>query len=196
MFLRSGRLMLFGELGVQKFRHSVERNVARSDAGAVQDEGRRGVDAVTGFRFRRYFVDPRIFGRARDALINLFLAHPRDTSQKYQSVMNPLRARKGLILKTIFYVPFGLILEQQVNEGEVLILRQATGDFFGGTIVSPQWEDAEHVKNLAGIDIFGLETREGLDVEGGANRATGRGIFNEHRLGVAVPQRFIRGQNL
>ena len=60
----------------------------------------------------------------------------------------------------IFHVPFGLIPEQQVNEREILILRQTAGDLLGRAIVGAQREDAEDVKDLAGVDIVGLELRE------------------------------------
>src|SRR4249919_1581915 len=97
MSLSSARLVLFGELGVQKFRHGLERKVARSDAGAIQDESRSAADAVTGFRFRRYLVDPRIISRVLDTLIDLFLAHARNAPQQHQPVMHPFGAGKGWI---------------------------------------------------------------------------------------------------
>src|SRR5215467_4444248 len=56
--LMPARLVLLGEFCVQKFCHCVVRKVSRSDASAVQNEGRRAGDAVAGFTVCRRFVDP------------------------------------------------------------------------------------------------------------------------------------------
>src|ERR1043166_814195 len=89
--LMPARLVLFGEFCVQKFCHRVVRDVARSDIRAVQEEGGRGVDAVTGLRLRSHLVDAVILSFVHHALVDLFPAHAGDAPQQDQSVMNPLR---------------------------------------------------------------------------------------------------------
>src|SRR5665213_458515 len=189
--LVAARLVLLGEFFVQKLRQGVERDVARSLGYAVQYEGRRGVDAVAGLTVGRNLVDPVILSFVHHALVDLFLAHPRDAPQQDQSIMNPFGC-----LDPIFNVPFGLILEQQVNEGEILILRQAAGNFLRRTVIGPQREDAEGVVDLARVDVLGLERGEGLGVEEGADRAAGRGIFDQDDVGLGVAQGPVAGQDL
>src|SRR4051812_946780 len=75
---KAARLMLLGELGIQKLRHRVVRNVARSDIDTVQNEGGRAGDAVAGFTVGRHLVDPVILSFVHHALVNLLPAHPRD----------------------------------------------------------------------------------------------------------------------
>ena len=182
------RLFLFGERLVQEFRHGLERNVARALGYAVQNKGRRAGDVVFGLAIRRDLVDAFILSFVGDALVDLLRGHAGDPAQPHKSSMN--------IGHPIFNVPLRLIPEQQVNEVEVLILRQTAGDLFRCTVVRAQGEDPKHIEDLARVDVLRFQPAKGLGAECRANRATGRGIFDQDHLGIPVPQRAVGRINL
>ena len=104
-----------------------------------------------------------------EALVELLLGDaglPRDLQQLLLGVAP--RSGPGL-----------LRLEQGVDHGVIAVVAGAAGEHegCGGEIV--ERELAQHVTDLAGVDIFGLQLGEHFGLEIGAVRAGHRGVFND-----------------
>src|SRR6202167_5759625 len=111
--LVSTRLVLLGEFFVQKLRKRVEWQLRIYHA--VHDEGRGAGNVVPGFPLGGDFVDGFILSFGGPALLGLIGPPARDSRHQKQPGMD-------IGPRILIHVPFGLILEQQVNEREVLIL--------------------------------------------------------------------------
>ena len=98
----------------------------------------------------------------------------------------PISTRAAVNVRNLIAVrvPFGLIPEQQVNELEIVILRQAARHRFGGDVHRAQRETPGRRKRPCPVSIYScLELREDVHVEMGAMRAGGRGIFDHDQTG-------------
>ena len=117
-----------------------------------------------------------------------------------QALLDRLLAETGLLadpdqrFSGVFQHPVVLLLEQHVDHGEIfacVVLGDAARQHRASRGLDVEREFAEHVANLAGVDVFRFDLRKHGFVKGGAMRAGHRREFGDRHRGVGRTERHI-----
>ena len=118
-----------------------------------------------------------------------------------QAVLDRLLAEPGLLadprqgLGGVLRHPVVLLPEQHVDDGEIfagIVLGDAARQHRARRGLDVEREFAEHVTDLAAVDVFRLDLREHGFVEVRAMPAGHRGVFGDRHRGVGGTERHVR----
>src|SRR5580704_5893635 len=145
--------------------------------GAVDEEGGSRIDVVFGLTFHPIRVDKSKILRILGAGLDFLTRKTREASHLTKPFEYVL-PRQLIVVVDILY-PVHLILEQEINEGKILIPRQAAGDRGGHAGRAVQGIFAEHHSHLAGVDVILVQLGNDVLLESGTMRAGHGGVFDD-----------------
>src|SRR5258705_1773040 len=150
----SGRLLLHQR--IEDFLQFVVGNFARMRS-AVDDEGRRRIHIVFGLAFHTIRIDESKIFRIFGARLDFLARKTRETPLLCEPFENILP--RELVVVVEILDPVHLILEQEINEGKILIPRQTAGDRGRHAGRAIQGIFAEDHLHLAGVDVILVQLR-------------------------------------